>query len=188
MDIPTIVITISFLLIIVAVITNFIFWKFKKSSLLSLGSLTIFICVIYSIVTFLGEFYPGWATTQTCYRFLGCNVGFGGYDAVEHFLFGIVLSLFIIWLSRKYTHLGFKGEPVWRSILCIISFVALVSVCWEFYECAYDAFRQNILHEVLFNFRLHIDLLDQPSNIDTMGDLFYDILGAVVGCFWYRLD
>ena len=161
-------------------------FMFRRSAFLSLGLLTLFVGTIYAIVTFLGECYPSWATTPVCYRFLGCNVGFGGYDAAEHFLFGVAFTLFIIWLSRRYARFSFDGYSAWRTILFIISFVALISVCWEFYECAYDAFRQNILHEVLFNFRLHINFLDQPSNIDTMGDLFYDIFGAIVGCFWFR--
>ena len=50
-------------------------------------------------------------------------------------------------------------------------------------ECARDAIRLDVLHEHLLNFRLHINLLEQPSNLDTMGDLTSALVGAVMGLF-----
>jgi hypothetical protein len=55
-----------------------------------------------------------------------------------------------------------------------------VAVIWEFVECAHDAFRLDILHQPLRDVRFHVNLLDQPSNLDTMGDLFFSIVGSLV--------
>ena len=68
-----------------------------------------------------------------------------------------------------------------KSALAIVATVALIAVLWEIGECAHDAFRLDILHEPLRNAFTHIDLLDQPTNLDTMGDLTFSIVGACIG-------
>ncbi len=118
---------------------------------------------------------------STCFTLLGCNAGFFGYDAIEHFLCGAAVFLAILWLCKKFPeHSILPNERYWKIALTLVAYVALLAVLWEILECAHDYFNLSILHEHLFNYRLHINALDQPSNLDTMGDISFTLIGALV--------
>ena len=68
--------------------------------------------------------------------------------------------------------------------MTLIAIVSFFSIMWELGECAHDYFRLEILHQNLLNLRLQINLLDQPSNLDTMGDLTFGLLGALISAFF----
>jgi hypothetical protein len=135
--------------------------------------------VVWLVISILGEFVTGWATNNMCYAYLGCNDGFFGYDAVEHFVFGFALVFAFLWLGRMLPTVSFVAGNRTKTVLTLLAHVALVAVVWEMVECGWDQYRITILHETLFSFRLHVDQLAQSSNLDTMGDILCTILGAL---------
>jgi hypothetical protein len=135
--------------------------------------------VIFLTACFFGEGLGGsWGSKLACPPYLGCTSGFFGYDAIEHFLFGITLVYSLIWIFKKFPKFSLLYSDFWKNVIIFITITALISVLWELLECAHDAFRVDILHERLRDIRLHINLLDQPTNIDTMGDLAFSLLGS----------
>jgi hypothetical protein len=147
----------------------------------SLAAKVYFISVVWIATTLCGEFLFAWAGNATCSKYLGCVTGFAGYDAFEHLFSGVAVALFIVWLCRRYPAYSILPDEPWKAALVIVAAVALVSVAWEILEFAHDAIRLDLFHEPLRNVRFHINLLDQPSNTDTMGDLSFNLLGAIVG-------
>ena len=142
---------------------------------------------LFLVVCIFGEGLGGsLGSNPLCYNFLGCTTGFAGYDAIEHFLFGIAAVLLLIWLFKKYSKYSMFHSERWKNILTIISLVIFFSVLWEFVECAHDVFRADVLHEVLVDWKLHINLLNQPTNIDTMGDLFFALVGSVTALLFTK--
>lgn len=146
-----------------------------------LGAITLSLCAVYAVIAILGEITAGWSFNLVCNKFFGCTEGFFGYDAFEHFLSAMTAVLVIVWFCNKFPKYSILQDGTFKSMLFIISFIMFLCVAWEILECAHDAFRLSILHEPLRNIRLHINYLDQPTNIDTMGDLTFSLFGAVVG-------
>jgi hypothetical protein len=145
--------------------------------------LTVFLSVatvVWFALTVLGEFITGWATNNICYKYLGCNDGFFGYDAMEHLLFGFALLTFMLWLAGRFPSFSLIARTRIKTIVTLIAYVALAAVVWEMFECGWDQYRVVILHETLFSFKLHIDALSQSSNLDTMGDISFSLFGALV--------
>lgn len=138
--------------------------------------------IVYILADILGEFLTstGWGFNASCIKFIGCTDGFFGFDAVEHFLSGFVILLVLLLFFRKYP----KWSPLtgvwWKDAIILIMAVNMISFLWELLECAHDVFRLAVLHERLYSVRLNIDLLDQPSNLDTMGDMTFNVLGSIV--------
>lgn len=145
--------------------------------------------VIYVLADLLGEFLTstGWGFNTTCIKFIGCTEGFFGFDAIEHFLSGFVIMLCLLVFFRKYPKYSPLTGVVWKDLLILIMAVNMISFLWELVECAHDVFRLVILHERLYSVRLNIDLLDQPSNLDTMGDMTFNLVGSVVSAAFVAL-
>ena len=159
--------------------------KFKNCDCSKIAILATIATTIFLIICIFGEGFGGsLSSNPTCYKYLGCTDGFMGYDAVEHFLFGIAAVWILIWIFESFPKYSMLHIEYWKSVLTIIALVVLISVLWEFLECAHDAFRVDVLHQTLVNWRLHINLLNQPTNIDTMGDLLSGLVGAIVGLFF----
>ncbi len=143
------------------------------------GVIAVCSTIIYTAVTMYGEFFNG-APNSACFKYLGCDESFFGYDALEHFLFGFVAVWIIVWLCEKYPEYSILDAVTWKSVLSLMSLVALIAIGWEIGECFRDAFLLDILHTPLVNLRLHINFLSQPSNFDTMGDLSLSLLGSLL--------
>lgn len=143
--------------------------------------------IVYLVVDYLGEI-GGLALNGRCVALFGCTDGFFGFDAFEHFLSGFALAITIALVFRHFPKVSlFSAEfPRWKQALVLVLSIATIAVLWELVESAHDVFRVAILHQPLYNLRLHIDLLDQPSNLDTMGDMAFNILGAILGAFFAR--
>jgi len=139
--------------------------------------------VLWIATVAFGEFVYTAGNAGSCSKYVGCLTGFTGFDAFEHLVFGIAATLFIIWFSERFTRYSVLPEKIWKKVLVIIALVALLSVAWEIVECIHDAVRLDILHQPLRNIRLQINLLDQPTNLDTMGDLIASFVGSLVGVF-----
>ena len=178
MDIPTYIIFFSFL----ASVLTFSILKLFKVPKMKLGFiLSLFFLGVWVFITACGEFIYNWAGNGDCSRYLGCVTGFMGYDAFEHFFFGLMFALVIIWSCERFSKQSVLYSEFWKRALIVIALVVLSGVLWEIIECTHDAIRVNIFHESLHNISLHINLLDQPTNIDTMGDLSSGLSGSIVG-------
>lgn len=156
----------------------------KKYHFPRIAVMTLSIMTLWIVVCYFGEIV-GLAANGTCYKYVGCTDGFFGFDAIEHFLFGVTLVWGVIWACRTFPKYSILRIKPFETMVALISFVALIAVFWEFAECAHDAFRLYVLNNsYLLNFRLHIDLLDQPTNLDTMGDIAFSLFGGIVSLFF----
>lgn len=152
------------------------FSTFSKSAILA-----SILSAIFLVTCMFGEGLSGsWGSNNSCLPYVGCSDGFFGYDAIEHFLFGVAIIWVLIWIFERFPKLSLKQPVRWKNVFTLISTVALISVFWEFGECAHDYFRLDVLHQPLLNLKLHINHLDQPSNLDTMGDFAFALFGAFI--------
>ena len=140
--------------------------------------------LLLSALTFTSTIITGqiWVSGNTaCVKFLGCGAGFFGYDALEHFLWGVLVVVFSIGICVKFPLLNLlHNDALWKNVLLLLAFLALVSVGWELLEYSHD----HILTQFAFFNKLAFlkpQSLAQPSNVDTMGDLTFDLLGGALG-------
>lgn len=143
------------------------------------GTLAFYSTIVWAVITAYGELFGG-APNSGCYPYLGCSSGFYGYDALEHFLFGFATIWIIIWLFKKFPHYSLMHDKFWKSAIILIAIVTLIEVIWEIGESFRDAYLLNIAHVQLVNLKLQINYLAQPSNLDTMGDIAFNLLGSIL--------
>lgn len=137
--------------------------------------------VIVSIIAFLfleyvSDFVFKWLNNSYCPIYVGCNIGFFGLDAVQHFLSGIIEVSVIIYLAVQYRYFNILIGSFKQNILIILSITALIGASWEIIEYFYDIFRTTILNINL----LEPNNLAQPNNYDTMGDISFNLFGAII--------
>jgi hypothetical protein len=138
--------------------------------------MVVVLVIIFLALSFLGNYGPTLMTNDKCYSFLGCNVGFFGYDALVHFVNGIMEATFIVWLMARFPSFSLFHNRFWKNLLIVVIMVVFVAFLWEFSEFFHDQFRMKVLHENL----TIPNTLDQPTNNDTMGDITFSILGAAI--------
>ena len=159
-------------------------YKNKTYSFIAIIAISLFL-----IACIFGEGLGGsLGLNQTCLKYFGCSIGFFGYDAFEHFLFGISATFILIWFFQRFPTYSLLNTKRWKNILIIIILVMFISVIWEFTELIHDIFRSDFLNQILLNQKLHINLLDQPNNIDTMGDLFFSLFGSTIPLFFIKFN
>ncbi len=127
-------------------------------------------------MSILGNHGPTLMANGKCFRFFGCNSGFFGYDAAVHFVSGIAVASLIIWLMRKFPAISPFRKSVSKNILIVVTLALLVAFAWELGELCHDQFRMKVLRENL----TIPNTLDQPTNDDTMGDITFSVLGALL--------
>ena len=155
----------------------------KKQRALILGKSLIFFVSLFCFTLFiLGDSF-GQMNNSNCFKLMGCNAGFFGYDAFVHLISGMMQATFILWLARRYTRFNILHNSFWKSFFVIVATVALIGLCWEMLEFLGDRFRIFILHINLFT----PNKLFQASNADTMGDMIFALIGAKVILLSYRL-
>ncbi|MBI2594904.1 MAG: hypothetical protein HYW38_01435 [Candidatus Colwellbacteria bacterium] len=100
-------------------------------------------------------------------------------DIPQHFLGGIFAALIFYWFH--YSHPGFfklvPGTPA--PAVLVVSWAAFLGVLFEFSEFIFD-----------FIFFDYLGISSFPSQLslrDTMGDLFFDILGGLALAIFMRL-
>ncbi len=180
MDIPTYIIIALFLV----GISSIIFFRFVRPDHgRSLGIVLLTLWLMWFFMTLMGEFMYAWGGNATCSVYIGCVAGFFGYDALEHLCSGAAMALTFIWLSLRYPTYSIIQHNVWKTVLMIIATATFVAVLWEIGECAHDLVRLDVFHQPLYNIRLHVNLLDQPTNLDTMGDLIFNHIGSIIALF-----
>lgn len=164
-------------------------FKYKNYTFFLVSILAVFTTTVFLITCIFGEGLGGsLGLNQSCLKYLGCSIGFFGYDALEHFLFGVSATFIIIWIFKTFPQHSFFSTKKWKNILTIIVLVMFISVIWEFIEFFHDIFRFDIFDKFLINQKLNINLLDQPNNIDTMGDLFFSLCGSVIPLFFIKIS
>ena len=97
-------------------------------------------------------------------------------DIPMHFSGGVLVGLIFLWLVEMYPQQFRLPSNFWARALLIVSFGALIGVVWEFAEFAYG------LVAIGNGFRPA-----QQGVFDTMGDLFFDIVGAFVVATFQKL-
>ncbi len=91
-------------------------------------------------------------------------------DMPMHFLGGFWLAMVYFWRSQKLqTSTDSKHESALLIIIGCLGFVALIGVLWEFFEFFCDIFIAS---------KGYIAVSQQGVG-DTMGDLFFDLLGGL---------
>lgn len=92
-------------------------------------------------------------------------------DTVMHFAGGAWAGGFFFWARRRFP--AYFAEPARTAgtVLQALAMVALVGVVWEFYEFGMDLVLQRGVSTY--------ELLGQQGVRDTMGDLFFDLLGGL---------
>jgi len=90
-------------------------------------------------------------------------------DVPMHFLGGVLAAVILLWLVDRYPGEWELPRNFFTRMVFILSFVALIGVLWEFSEFLYDVF---ISSRGWSRFALQ-------SARDTIGDLFFDLLGGL---------
>ena len=164
-------------------------FKYKNTTYSLMAVLSIITAIIFLVACLFGEGLGGsLGLNQTCLKYLGCSVGFFGYDAIEHFLFGISAAFILVWFFQKFPKYSLLNTKHWKNVLTIVVLIVFISVIWEFIEFIHDIFRSDFLNQILLNQKLHINLLDQPNNTDTMGDLFFSLCGSLLSLFFMKFS
>lgn len=131
---------------------------------------------IFLIGALFSYFGPHLMANDKCYILIGCSAGFFGYDAVLHFVSGVMTASIIIWLMQKYPKVNLFHEQFWKNVFIVVAIAALVAVSWELVEYGHDQFRMTVLHQNLTS----PNRLNQPNVSDTMGDMTFSILAAAL--------
>ena len=97
-------------------------------------------------------------------------------DIPMHFSGGVLVGLIFLWLVQMYPQQFKLPSNFWARALLITSFGALMGVIWEFAEFTYDLVAIG-----------HGLRLAQQGVSDTMGDLFFDIVGAFTVATFQKL-
>ena len=92
-------------------------------------------------LSLLGNYGPSLMTNDKCFSWLGCNIGFFGYDALIHFISGTMDVALIIWLMTKFPSFSLFHNRFWKNLLTVVALVALIAVLWEILEFSHDYFR-----------------------------------------------
>ena len=101
-------------------------------------------------------------------------------DIPMHFLGGFWTAMAFVYLILNY-QFPISEESLRKNLLSyfiiILSFVALIGIFWEFYEFLSDFFLSSKNYTQIF----------QQGAADTMGDLFFDLLGGTVLSLAFKL-
>lgn len=107
------------------------------------------------------------------------------FDSPMHIFGGFAVGVFAIALWYDgIEEIKFKGRferqlKWWLVPLFVLSFVALIGICWEVYEFILDELFSRKNGEV-------VAALRQPNLPDTMKDFVLDLFGGVLALFAYH--
>ncbi len=97
-----------------------------------------------------------------------------------HFLGGFWVAMVYLWIFPKIeiSNFNFNKLPEWfTDLLFALCFVVFIGVLWEFYEYGFDFLKGGTG-------------MFQGTSADTMGDLFFDLVGGTTAfaIFYRKLD
>lgn len=154
-------------LLVVPIIFMFIFFKLlhnydKKSNLrLPVYYYTLGIIAVYSDI--LGEF------------FFSFYYSFIYYDKLLHFFIPIYLAILVKWFIPKKTHF---------LKLIVILVILGIGAVWELFEYTADSLMQTPTMQGVFIFGKILG----GSLEDTMQDMFFNLIGAIIGTFFVKVS
>ena len=137
--------------------------------------------VIWAGAQFWVGSFLGLMDNARCFKYLGCNEGFFGFDAVVHFLAGILYITFVLWLFHRYPKFNILHKNFWKNVVILLAISVFTGLCWEIFEFGVDHLRIYVFHQTP-----SIQYLFQASNSDTMGDLIFGLLGSCSAIFTLR--
>ena len=79
---------------------------------------------------------------------------------------------------RHYARFNVMHKEFWKTVVVLVAMVAFLAVAWEAWEFSVDHFKMDVLHMNLIS---PVNVLLQPTNSDTMGDIVCTILGSMAG-------
>ena len=103
-----------------------------------------------------------WATAASWYW------NFPWFDIPMHFFGGFWVVAVFAYLNLRFSLKIFEGKNLLTSLILAVSFAALIGVFWEFFEFLLDFFKNS----------MDISKMAQMGIADTMGDLFFDLVGG----------
>lgn len=145
--------------------------KDRLLGILALASLFLF------LVVSIGGNLTGLMNNDACYALLGCNIGFFGYDALVHFVSGMMEVFVFLWLMRAYPVVHILNDAFWKNVFILLIFAAMAGSIWEIGEFAGDFIKTHLYH---INIYAPTNRMYQPNNSDTMGDMTFGLLGAFI--------
>lgn len=102
------------------------------------------------------------------------------FDNVMHFFGGIWVSFFAVWLLYFSGKTNLNDSSIFSVIIIILGITALGAVLWEFFEFSFD--------KIIFGKIEDVIKLAGPAQLgvaDTMSDLFFGLLGGLVGGLFF---
>ncbi len=140
-----------------------------------------FSILFFIIITRIGD-HAGWTANNYCPNYFSCTIGFFGFDALQHF-FGGIISLFIIgYYSELYPQYSLFHQNKVKNFVILLSVSIFLAFMFEGGEMVHDAFRFGIRH-IAESVSGHHQL-DQPTNLDTMGDMFFHAIASMI-VIWF---
>ena len=103
----------------------------------------------------------------------------GWFDIPLHFFWGLVGALVFYWLAYRFPGYVNVEKNCIVTLVMVLSWVALGGVIWEFSEFLYDL--------LVYANGLSVSPV-QFSLDDTIGDLAFDLIGAIVVAVAMRLS
>ena len=146
----------------------------SEEEILAFGPWLLAASVVFLVFEFTGAIYPNWMANPLCFRIIGCNAGFFGYDSLVHGVSGIAETLTIFWAAERFPRFNvFHSSSLSLSALMVLGIVSLASVSWELIEFFWD----TVLVVVPY---INLIVLNQPSAADTIGDTSLGLFGSIV--------
>lgn len=99
-------------------------------------------------------------------------------DIPAHFLGGIMTAAVFYWFFYRHPHYFDTSRSFWVTLTLVLGWSALTGVLWEFTEFSYDL--------AIATYGFNLKTL-QFGLLDTLGDLFFDLLGSLSLAVFVRL-
>ncbi len=99
-------------------------------------------------------------------------------DMPVHFLAGVLSAAVFYWFFQRFPSHFDASRHFWVTLLMVLGFAALVGILWEFIEFLYDF--------LIAKYSFNLDTL-QFGLRDTLGDLLFDLLGALALAIFVKL-
>jgi hypothetical protein len=102
----------------------------------------------------------------------------GWVDIPVHFLAGVLCATVFFWFFQRFPSHFDVSRNFWVTLIMVLGWAALLGVLWEFTEFTSDF--------LVAKYALNLHML-QLGLRDTLGDLLFDLLGALALAIFVRL-
>lgn len=126
--------------------------------------LLVFLLALFALLEFIIGAGFSWAAPDVCFRYIGCNRGFFGFDGITHAVSGAAEGTIFAILVR-----GARRQRTLRRHLFMLALFALcLAIGWELTEWFVDNLQLPLRYPELF---FGTTAGYQLSRIDTFGDI-----------------